>query len=53
MTTFKKKTNSLNSLYVHSHNNKVFLKIDNEANEWYPINFQWIPVMELHKEMNH
>ena len=50
--TFKKKSNRMNSQYVHSKNNKVYLKMDNESNEWYPINFQWIPIMELNKNMN-
>ncbi len=49
---FKKKTNSKNTRYVHSKNNKVYLKIDNETNEWYPINFQWIPIIELNKNLN-
>ncbi|NMH89549.1 hypothetical protein [Flavivirga algicola] len=48
----KKKTNGMNSQYVHTKNNKVYLKIDHEINEWYPINFQWIPVIELNKNMN-
>lgn len=48
--TFKKKPNHINSQYVHSKGNKVYLKIDNETNE--PINFQWIPIMELDKNMN-
>ena len=42
----------MNSKYVHSKGNKVYLKMDNETNEWYPINFQWIPIMELDKNMN-
>ncbi|WP_158655085.1 hypothetical protein [Flavivirga eckloniae] len=50
--TIKKKTNGMNSQYVHSKNNKVFIKIDKESSEWYPINFQWIPIVELNKNMN-
>ncbi|MDD7885722.1 hypothetical protein [Flavivirga sp. 57AJ16] len=49
---FKKKTNRINSQYVHSKNNKVYLKADNETNEWYPINFQWIPIIALNKNMS-
>jgi hypothetical protein len=26
--------------------------IDTEINTWYPINFQWIPIMKLNKSMN-
>ncbi|WP_170179809.1 hypothetical protein [Flavivirga rizhaonensis] len=48
--TYKKKSNRMNALYVHSKDNKVYLRMDNEANE--PINFQWIPIMELNKNMN-
>ncbi|WP_303317591.1 hypothetical protein Q4Q34_16880 [Flavivirga abyssicola] len=48
----KKKSNRMNALYVHSKDSKVYLKTDNEANEWYPINFQWIPIIDLNKNMN-
>ncbi|MDO5971440.1 hypothetical protein Q4Q35_16660 [Flavivirga aquimarina] len=49
---FNKKPNHMNSQYVHSKNNKVYLKVDNESDEWYPINFQWISIVELNKNMN-
>ena len=52
MMVFKKKSNRMNSQYVHSKNNKVYQKIDNETNKWYPINFQWIPVVKLNENMN-
>ncbi|GAA3639938.1 hypothetical protein [Flavivirga jejuensis] len=49
--TFKKKSNDMNSLYVHSKNNKVYLKMDSDSNVWSAINFQWIPIIELNKNM--
>ncbi|MFS4468355.1 hypothetical protein [Maribacter sp. 2210JD10-5] len=42
--------------YVFIENDQVFLKKENqctssyETEEWYPIHFQWIPIMELQKE---
>lgn len=50
--TYNKKMNGMNALYVHSKNNKVYLKSNDEPNEWYPINFQWIPIIKLNKNMN-
>ncbi len=46
------KIDKINSQYVFAENNKVLLRIDAEANTWYPINFQWIPVIKLNKSMN-
>ncbi|MEK6151934.1 hypothetical protein WIW50_01675 [Flavobacteriaceae bacterium 3-367] len=44
---------------VFSEGNTVFLKKNNvisletgmEDEEWFPVNFQWIPVMELRKNL--
>lgn len=46
---------------VFSEGNTVFLKKNNvisleagmEEEEWFPVNFQWIPVMELRKNLIH
>jgi len=46
------KNKIINSSYVYSENNIVSIKTNKENNEWYPINFQWIPIMELSTEMN-
>ncbi len=45
--------------HVFSENNQVFLKKEkkkismeiHDIDEWSPINFQWIPVMALHKNL--
>lgn len=52
----KKFTNaSIGTKAVFSENNQVYLKnnIDNMngLEDWSPINFQWIPVIELQKEL--
>lgn len=44
----KRKT-SLNSQFVFSENNQVLINRNNE--EWFPINFQWIPIVKLRKNM--
>jgi len=38
------KSKIINSNYVYTEDNIVSIKINKEKNEWYPINFQWIPV---------
>lgn len=46
---------------VFSENNQVYLKKDTDGsfikdkrnNEWFPINFQWIPIVELNNNFNH
>ncbi len=42
---------TLNSKYVFFNSQKdVILKSDKD-NEWHPINFQWIPVINLKEDM--
>lgn len=41
----------MNTRYVFSQNNQVSLK-NNLEDEWFPINFQWIPVIKLNESMN-
>ncbi len=46
---------------VFTEDNKVFVKGDTKKNAkigkqhkiWYPINFQWIPVLEIAGNLNH
>ena len=53
--------NVIDTQQVFSKNNQVYLKkdtnkatlIDNNNEEWFPINFQWISVIELHSNFNH
>ncbi|WP_149275880.1 hypothetical protein [Pareuzebyella sediminis] len=47
---------SIKTKYVYSENSQVFLKKETEGDtlteeQWFPINFQWIPVVELHKSL--
>lgn len=54
---------TIQARYVFTENNQVYLKrstseiegtISNgNDDEWSPINFQWIPVFELNKELNY
>ncbi|MBG48207.1 MAG: hypothetical protein CML05_07975 [Pseudozobellia sp.] len=42
--------------YVYAHNNQVYVKNNTEPNsmtdtDWSPINFQWIPVLQLHERL--
>ena len=37
-------------VYSDKKQNKVYLKKNKE--EWFPINFQWIPVVQLNNELN-
>jgi len=48
----KKRINSIKTNLVYSGNthNTVYLKVNNE--KWFPINFQWIPVINLNNELN-
>lgn len=41
------KTKTINSQYAYSENNIVSIKINKEKNEWLPINFQWVPIINL------
>lgn len=53
--------NAINTQHVFSKSNQVYLKkdtnevcpIDNNNDEWFPINFQWIPIVELNSIINH
>ena len=47
----KKLTGITNTKFVFSKNNQVALK-NNIDKEWYPINFQWIPIIKLNHVMN-
>lgn len=38
--------------YIFSENNQVLIKASENDDEWYPINFQWIPVKKLTDSMN-
>lgn len=50
MATNKHKRHYLNSHHVVTKKNTVFIKT--ETDEWYPINFQWISVVNLQNEMS-
>lgn len=46
----------INTRHVYSENDQVFLKKETNTNrfmeeEWFPINFQWIPVLQLQELM--
>jgi hypothetical protein len=45
------KTKAINTRHVYLKKNEstVYFKENNE--EWYPINFQWIPVVKLNNEL--
>lgn len=43
----KKVVTNLNSLRVTSKNNQVFIKKDLNTNNWYPVNFQWVPIVKF------
>jgi len=40
--------------HVFSKDNRVFMKENSEGEKekWYPINFQWIPIVALSNDMN-
>jgi len=48
----KEHNNPIRTKHVYSekNSNKVYLKKDDE--QWFPINFQWIPVLKLNNEIN-
>ena len=49
-----KKDTVFNALHIFSNNNKVYLTNNNlKETEWSPINFHWIPIQKLRKELNH
>lgn len=37
---------SISTKAVYCKNNQVYIKNIGEVEDWYPINFQWIPVIE-------
>lgn len=51
----KKKQNSecsiINAQHVFAKNNQVSIKLDKNIDKWYPINFQWVPTIELQHDM--
>ena len=47
----KKSNGIMNTKFVFSKNNQVTLK-NSIDKEWYPINFQWIPIIKLNQVMN-
>ena len=52
---------AIETQHVFLKDSQVFLKRDNQSQtneiytveEWYPINFQWIPVLELQRNLIH
>lgn len=53
--------NAIHTQAVFFDNNQVYLKKNTsigskeatESAEWFPVNFQWIPVVQLSKNLNH
>ncbi|MEO9891119.1 hypothetical protein [Aurantibacter sp.] len=49
---------NIETKHVFNHKNQVFLKGNseetalNENDTWYPINFQWIPVLQLKESLH-
>ncbi|MGB3152473.1 MAG: hypothetical protein WBB27_17595 [Maribacter sp.] len=54
---FGRQHNTIKTKYVFNEDEQVFVKKKDEttnsiSNEkWQPINFQWIPVLELHEKL--
>jgi len=46
------KTNQIKTNHVYYDKNQDTLLMEKSKNEWYPINFQWIPVFKLSNELN-
>ncbi len=38
-------SSTINTQYIYSENEKVFLKNDKENEQWFPINFKWEPLI--------
>ncbi len=60
MINKSEKEHALAAQHVFTENNEVFIKKTaatdqsasrTEETEWFPVNFQWIPVMELRRKM--
>lgn len=47
-----KNKNVINTQIVFAEKGQVFINSDTNTEEWHPINFQWIPIINLHKKMN-
>lgn len=50
------KHKTIKTTHVYTKNNQVFLKNTTKENtveneEWYPINFQWIPLLKLQNDL--
>lgn len=45
------KPKKINSQFVFAKKNTVFINSSRKEKIWYPINFQWIPVIKLKQEM--
>jgi len=50
--------NAIETRHVFLQDSQVLLKTKNQnrscnGEEWYPINFQWIPVLELERNLIH
>jgi len=37
----------INTKYVFAKNNQVSIKRDKNVDKWYPVNFQWVPIIGL------
>ncbi|MEP5341323.1 MAG: hypothetical protein ABJL44_17170 [Algibacter sp.] len=48
----KNQDSKINTKHVFLKNNKVFTKMSTDDTVWFPINFQWMPMIELQKQMN-
>ncbi len=43
---------TIKTRYVFSEKDQVSIKMNTSSDEWYPINFQWIPIQKLNDSMN-
>ncbi|WP_347926089.1 hypothetical protein [Pontimicrobium sp. SW4] len=48
----KKEKIEISSQFIYSKDNEVLIQLDRSKEQWFPINFQWIPVLELQRSMN-
>lgn len=46
----KKKSIKTKQVYSEKKENTVYMKTNNQI--WFPINFQWIPIVRLNNELN-
>jgi hypothetical protein len=47
----KKWSNTINTIHVVSKKDKVYMKDHLKTDTWYPINFQWIPLVRLQQNI--